>query len=58
MVKYSVNLGSMLPYFFVGWNFAKFQPMQNIFHGKNDPNSPDFEYIYISKLPNFYDKLQ
>ncbi len=34
--------------------------MQRIFHGKNGPNSPDFEFFFyiFFKLPDFYDKFQ
>jgi hypothetical protein len=37
-----------------------FQSMQRISHGKNGPNSPDFEFLFyiFFKSPDFYDKFQ
>ncbi len=45
---------------FWGRNFAKFRPekyesflIQRIFHGKNGPNSPDFEKKSFPNPPGF-----
>ncbi len=42
-----------------GWrNVDKPKPIKSIFHGKNGPNSADFERKNKSKSPDFHIKFQ
>jgi hypothetical protein len=46
-------IGEILPSFDLK---IRFQPIQSIFHGKNGPNSPDFNF-FSRKSSDFYDEV-
>jgi len=65
LVIFSIICNGVAPVFFWGVKFHQiltwkiwFWPVQRIFHGKNGPNSSNFDFDFFSRLSDFCDKFQ